>query len=188
MDRVKAITRLRKFYKVKKRLPSYQEMADLFGFASKFASLYLAKKLIEEGVIEKDEKGKLIPKNLFAIPHLGVIRAGRPIPGEEQKETLDLSQYFIGFPESTFALTVHGDSMSDAGILEGDIIVADKEKEVRDGDIVVACIDNEWTVKFFSKKNGGVSLIPANPEYQIIYPKENLIIGGVVINVIRKYR
>lgn len=184
-----AIKTLREFYLSQKRLPSYEEMKDLFGFSSKRTGFTWANKLIELGIIEKDHKGKLVPKNLFSIPMLGVIKAGHPMTAESVHEgdALDLYQFLLGMPAGIFSLTVKGDSMIEEGIHEGDIVIIDKTKTPRNGDVVAACVDNEWTVKYFHRDNGSVCLIPANKKYPVIYPKYSLTIGGVVISVIRKY-
>lgn len=189
MDTDKAITLLRDFYKWHKRLPSYGEIRKLCQYASKNASYYLVNKLIEQGVIEKDRQGKLVPKNLFRLPLLGIIKAGYPIPAEVQEDNhLDLHTLFTRLSTATFALTVSGDSMIDEGIFEGDIVIIDKKREPTNGDIVAACVDNEWTVKRFHKEEGQVSLVPANKKYPVIEPKVSLEIGGVVVSVIRHYR
>ena len=182
-----AITKLRKFYTSEKRLPTYEEMCQMFNFSSKNASFYLVKKLITAGIVEKDAKGRLTPKNLFTIPQLGIIKAGNPMPAETTNDTLDLYQYLLNIPETVFSLTVKGDSMIEEGITEGDIVIVEKGRTPHDGDVVAACVDNEWTVKYFRKINGHIALVPANKNYQPIFPKESLTIGGVVISVIRKY-
>lgn len=182
-----AITKLRKFYTAEKRLPTYEEMCQIFNFSSKNASFYLVNKLIDAGLVEKDQKGRLTPKNLFAIPQLGIIKAGSPMAAETTNDTLDLYQYLLNIPGSVFSLTVKGDSMIDEGITEGDIVIVEKGRTPHEGDVVAACVDNEWTVKYFRKIDGQVILFPANKKYKPIIPKESLTIGGVVISVIRKY-
>ena len=183
-----AVKKLRRYYVRQKRLPSYQEMADLFGYKSKNASLFLAKKLIEAGILGKDEKGKLFPRKLFAIPHLGTIKAGLPMPAfDAHDDSIDIYNFLHDVTGDVYFLTVSGDSMIEAHIEEGDRVIVDKNKEPRDGDIVAAVVDNEWTIKYLEKRNGSVALVPANKKYPIIYPKESLFIGGVVISVIRKY-
>lgn len=183
-----AIQHLRKFYRLEKRLPTYEEMSTLFGFSSKNASFKLVNKLVEAGILEKGDKGKLLPKNLFAIPHLGTIKAGYPMPAfEAQHDNIDLYRYLYDVQGEIYFLTVSGDSMIDALIGDGDKIIVDPNRQPMNGDIVAAIVDNEWTVKYFYKRNGKVELVPANKNYPIIYPKESLEIGGVVISVIRKY-
>lgn len=183
-----AVRKIKQFYFSQKRLPSYQEMADLLGFGSKKSSFMWAKKLIEAGILAKDEAGKLIPKNLLSIPNLGVIRAGSPITVENPlTDSFDFYQYLAGNNADIFSLTVHGDSMIEEGINEGDIVIVDRKRNPRNLDIVAACVDNEWTVKFLDKSTDQIRLLPANANYSPIYPKESLTIGGVVVSVIRKY-
>ena len=184
-----AIKKIRGFYLEQKRLPSYQEMKEVLGFSSKRTSFMWAKKLIDAGILGKDSKGKLFPKGLFEIPMLGVIRAGVPMSADTMvDESLDLYEYLLNMPGNIFSLKVRGDSMIEEGINEDDIVIVEKGKQPINGDVVAACVDGEWTVKYFYKKEGSVALIPANPKYKNIYPKESLTIGGVVISVIRKYR
>lgn len=183
-----AILKLRKFYRLEKRLPTYGEMCAIFNFASKGSAQYLVDQLIQAGIIEKGEKGKLLPKKLIHIPHLGTIKAGYPMPAYEQRDdSIDVYQYIHDTTGDIYFLTVSGDSMIEALIGDGDKIIVDPSREARNGDIVAAIVDNEWTVKYFHRRNGRVELVPANKDYPIIYPQESLELGGVVISVIRKY-
>jgi len=188
MDKTLIITRLKYFYARKKRMPTYGEMCNVLGYRSKGAVRYVVQKLIEEGVVEKAPDGKLFPKDLLTLPLLGVIKAGFPIPVEVQPDNqIHLHVLFEQAITASFALIVSGDSMIDAGIHEGDYVIVNKNLEARNGDIVAARIDNEWTVKFLQKDENGVLLIPANSNYPAMYPEQTLEIGGVVVNVIRKY-
>lgn len=187
MDLTKAIETIRKFFVQHKRMPSYQEIAYLFNYATKASSQHLVKKLIEQGVLDKDENGKLTPKNLFTIPNLGIIKAGYPTVADMQHDAIDVYDYLLNRPGTVFSLTVKGDSMIDEGIHEGDIVIVEREREPRNGDVVAAQVDNEWTVKYYQNMYGEVTLIPANKNYPVIKPRESLEIGGVVVSVIRKY-
>ena len=183
-----AIIKLRKFYRLEKRLPTYGEFCDLFHFSSKGSVQYLVDQLIQAGIIEKGDKGKLLPKKLIHIPHLGTIKAGYPMPAFEQRDdSIDVYQYIHDTTGDIYFLTVSGDSMIEALIGDGDKIIVDPSREPHNGDIVAAIVDNEWTVKYFYKRNGKVELVPANKNYPVIFPKESLEIGGVVLSVIRKY-
>lgn len=187
MDLDKAIEKIRKYFVAHKRMPSYQEIAYLFNYSTKASSQHLVKKLLEIGVLDKDENGKLVPKNLFTIPNLGIIKAGYPTVADMQRDAIDVYDYLLNRTGTVFSLTVKGDSMIDEGIHEGDIVIIEREREPRNGDVVAAQVDGEWTVKYFQEKFGEITLVPANKNYPIIKPRESLEVGGVVVSVIRKY-
>jgi SOS-response transcriptional repressor LexA len=189
-DKRVSIDRLKIFYKRNHRLPTYGEMMDVLQYKSKGSAHYLTKNLIEEGIIAKDESGQLIPKKLLDIPLLGTIKAGHPMPAEVvQESTFNFHYLFDDLSTDSFALTVSGDSMINAGIFDGDTVIIDKTLEAQSGDVVAACVDNEWTVKYLHKEPGkDAVLLPANEKYTVITPQFSLEIGGVVKHVIRSYR
>ena len=181
--------RLRIFYKQHNRLPTYGEMLYVLKYKSKSACWYAVQKLIEAGILEKDESGILVPKNLFTVPHYGHIKAGYPTPVETvEGRGINLYDILYGISYTSFALTVSGDSMKDEGINDGDLVIIARKNDVKNGDIVAAMVDGEWTIKYFQKENGKVSLVPANKNYPIIKPQVSLEIGGVVVHVIRSYK
>lgn len=177
------------FYKENKRLPSYAEIMSLVGFKSKNAVYKLINKLIDDGIVEKDSQGKLNPKNIFGdLRMLGLVEAGFPTPAEEElADTMSLDEFLIDNKEATYMLTVKGDSMIEAGIQEGDMVLVERNIQPREGDIVIADVDGGWTMKYYRKKNGRVYLEPANKNYKPIYPEQELNIAAVVKAVIRKY-
>ena len=89
---------------------------------------------------------------------------------------------------SRILLKVSGDSMSEAGILPGDMVIVDKGQTPKTGDIVIAEVDGEWTMKYLRKRGNSITLIPANPNYKPIKPQNELKIAGVVTAVVRKYQ
>ncbi|MFS8159607.1 MAG: transcriptional repressor LexA [Candidatus Roizmanbacteria bacterium] len=184
------ISKVRAFFSTNRRLPTYQELADLFHFSSRNAAFKLAQRLIEAGYLEKDSSGKLIPKNLFApLPSTGFVQAGFPTSAYEVVgDIVSLDQYLITHPESTFMLTVSGESMIEEGIKPGDTVLVERGKTIRNGDIVVANVDGEWTMKYYFKKGSDVTLKPANKLFSDIIPKESLEIAGVVVATVRKYQ
>jgi repressor LexA len=183
------------FYKNRKRMPSYAEIMELVGFKSKNAVYKLVNKLVEEGFVRKDTNGRLVPNKLFGeVPVLGLVEAGFPSMAEEDTlDTMNLDDYLIENKDSTYMLEVKGDSMIDAGIQEGDLVIAERRGEPKDGDIVIAEVDGGWTMKYFRKKTGangivnGVYLEPANKKYKPIYPKEHFRVAAIVKGVVRKY-
>lgn len=184
-----ATVRIKRFYIKNRRMPSVAELGKELHLASKKTSFNWAKKLIDAGLLGKDEKGKLFPKALFSVPYFGIIRAGMPSPSYPAvNDSLDLYKFILDLPGDVFSLSIIGDSMIDASIREGDIALVDPNKQPVDGDIVAALVDNECTLKYFYKDYRGVRLVPANPEYPTIYPESELIIQGVVIHLIRRFR
>ena len=180
---------LRRFWRMNRRMPTYSEMCRIFGFASKNASFRLAKRLIDEGYIEKDDSGRLMPlPERMGLTLRGYVQAGFPTPAEEELvDTLSLDDYLVDKPEASFLLKVTGDSMIDAGIHEGDLVIIERGRTPRSGDVVLGCVDNEWTLKTYRKTSRGVELVPANDNYPIIRPVGELSLGGVVRAVIRRY-
>lgn len=123
----------------------------------------------------------------YSIPVLGRVAAGQPIVAEESFEgSLEPLELF-GDPSSMFALRVRGDSMIDAGIFENDYVVVRRQDRASAGEIVVALLEDEATVKYFQPRRGVVELVAANPKYQpiVVKPEDGLRILGVVRGVIR---
>jgi SOS regulatory protein LexA len=184
--------KIKRFYDRNRIMPSYREMMEMFGLKSKNAIFKLVQKLVTDGYIEKDSAGRLMPtqKLLGGIKILGAVEAGFPTPAEEDlAETMSIDNYLIGNKEATFMLRVSGESMIEAGIQPGDMVIVERRTDAKDGDIVVAFIEGGYTVKFLRKRNGKVWLDPANKDFSPIVPEENeeLQIMAVVKAVIRKY-
>lgn len=177
------------FYERERRMPSYQEILTLVGFRSKNAVSKLVEKLIEDGVVTKDAKGKLAPASgLSELPLLGLVQAGNPtMVDPETLETMSLDGYLIHNRAQTFLLEVKGDSMIDAHIEEGDVVVAERTMSAKDGDIVVAEVDGEWTLKYYRRVGEKVWLMPGNKNYKPIHPRHSLRIAAIVRGVVRKY-
>ncbi len=124
----------------------------------------------------------------YALPlYSSKVQAGFPSPGDDYIERyLDLNQQLIKHPAATFIVTATGDSMTDAGIHSGDMLIVDKSLEAQHGKIVIAALNGELTVKRLSRINGRVQLLPANPKYKPIdiTDEQDLVIWGVVTYVI----
>lgn len=184
------IRKLRGFFKETRRMPGYHEMLGLFEYRSKNSVFQLLRKFETLGYIHKHEgKFSLPAPARNGIRLLGAIQAGFPSPAEEElSNTLSLDEFLIQKPQATFMLTVSGDSMIEAGIHPGDLVLIEKGGTPKTHDIVIAQVDDEWTLKYFIRDESGVRLVPANRNYQPIIPQRSLLIGGVVKAVIRKYR
>lgn len=182
--------KLQQFYRAHKRMPGYSEMCALFGYASKNAVAKAVDKLVDEGVVRKDARGKLIPQTLGdEIPLLGYVEAGFPSPAEEAAlDHITMDDLLLGAREKLYLLRVKGDSMIDAGIYEGDLLLVERTESAKPNDIVVANLDGEWTVKYLREKRGKKYLEAANDAYPDLHPESSLEIGGVVRSVIRTYK
>ncbi|MDE2399449.1 MAG: transcriptional repressor LexA [Patescibacteria group bacterium] len=186
-------TEIESFYSKNKRMPTYSEMMKLFGFKSKNAVFKVVEKLMEAGLVAKDHLGRLIPsesfaENLNSIQMAGLVTAGLPATvEEEQVDTVNLDDMLVKNKSLTYMLEVDGDSMIDAHIEKGDMVLVERANIARDMQIVIAEVDGEFTMKYFRKSGNKVWLEPANKKYKPIYPEHSLNINAVVKAVIRKY-
>jgi len=178
-----------KYYQKQRRLPTYNELANVFGISSKGSVHAYVEKFIEDGLMRKSDGGTLIPTTkLYGIRVLGTVQAGFPTMAEEEiVDFVSLNDLLIHEPSATYLLTVNGDSMKDAGIVKGDLVIVNRNTQAKPGSVVVAEVDNEWTLKYFMKKGSKTFLRAANPKYPDIYPRQQLRVGGVVTGVVRKY-
>ncbi|MDE2030976.1 MAG: transcriptional repressor LexA [Patescibacteria group bacterium] len=181
--------KLTSFHQLHKRMPTYTEMMKIFGFKSKNAVARLVDKFIDNGLVTKDYLGRIIPNESFdSIPLLGLVKAGFPSDvTEELNDTVNLDDYLVTKKDNTFMLEVDGDSMIDAHIADGDMVLVEKTDKAKDGQIVIANVDGEFTMKYFKKSGDKVWLEPANKDFKPIYPTNYLTITAVVKAVIRKY-
>ena len=169
---------------------SLREICAAVGRRSPSTVHFHLKRLQEQGLIEKgDFKGRAIvltqPKKKHQVPIVGDVAAGSPILAQECIDdylTFDCG----GEADAHFALRVRGESMLNAGILPGDLVVVRRQQIARSGEIVVALIGEEATVKRLSLKNGEVWLLPENDEYDPIDGTEARILGKVIA-VVREY-
>jgi len=170
-------------------MPTYSEMMKLFDFKSKNAVFKVVEKLMDAGLVAKDHLGRLMPTDIFnEIPLLGSVTAGLPATVEEELlDRVNLDDFLIEKKASTYMLEVDGDSMIDAHIEKGDMVLVERTNQAKDGQIVIAEIDGEFTMKYFRKEGSKVWLEPANKNYEPIYPERSLNINAVLKAVIRKY-
>lgn len=195
------------FYDNNYRMPSFQELTNVFGVSSKDTVARIVEDLVNLEFIDKDKNGKLLPKfdrfksqnykpkknfkqkTFGALRMLGLVEAGFPtFVDAEDMETITLDDWLVGDKNATFMLRVKGESMIEAGIMDGDYVIVERGREPKVGDIVLANVDSGWTLKYYEKEHGKVVLVPANKKFKTIYPKENLEIPAVVISVVRRYK
>ena len=119
---------------------------------------------------------------------LGTIEAGWPSPAEEElTDTMRLDEWLIENKEATFMLKASNAAMLGAGIIAGDLVLLDRSRTPKDGDIVLAEVDDRTALRYFRKQGRRVWLAAAHPDYRSIVPREKLTVTAVVIAVIRKY-
>ena len=167
--------------------PSVREIGEAVGLRSTSSVSYHLQQLQEKGLLQAPEaKGKsraiVTTQRPGQIPVIGVVTAGMPILAVENQEG---TMAWEGDP-GCFALRVRGDSMINAGILSGDKIVVKPQQIADDGQIVVALLEDEATVKRLRRRNGQIWLMPENPDYEPI-DGANAQIIGLVKAVIREY-
>ncbi|HTP56975.1 MAG TPA: transcriptional repressor LexA [Candidatus Paceibacterota bacterium] len=189
MDPTPAIRRIRRFFQQRRRMPTYREIARLVGYRSTNAVAKLVNVLVAGGSVVRDTTGHLTLPDPFGTARvLGTVEAGWPSPAEEElADTMSLDEWLISNREATFMLKVRGESMRDAGIMPGDMVLVERGSQARDGDIVVAEVDGAWTMKYLRHRDGKALLMPANPKFRPIVPRDQLNITAVVKAVIRKY-
>lgn len=185
--------------------PTLREIGKHFGISSTFGVKRHLDALVKKGYlnilgnasrgisITKEELFSSEPINISEkennkIPIIGRVAAGSPILAEENIEgSILIDQTFLKKSDNCFALKVKGDSMIDAGIFEGDLVIISPQASANNGDIIVARISDEVTVKIYEFKNRVIKLIPQNKDYRpiIVENKEEFSIVGKVIGVLR---
>lgn len=188
---VEYLARLQDYYVEWKSIPSYAALCEVFGIASKSWVKAILMRLSEAGFIERTPDGVWVPtKQFFARPLAeSSVQAGMPVAvTATQGDYLVIDEMLIETPSKTTLIPVKGDSMIEAGIHEGDIAVVEKRMTANVGDIVVAIVDNDFTLKTLDREAGEYILRPANLAYPVIRPRGSLEIFGVLVGLVRKYR
>ena len=177
------------FFRDQGRMPTYSEIAEIIGVRSKSVVHFWVAKLLSAGILQKDAKGFLfLRRNPRALKLAGEVCAGFPSPAEEElRDIISFDEYLIRNPETSFLLSVTGDSMIEAGIREKDLVIVEKNKEPQNGDIILAEVDGNWTMNYFRRRGKIVTLEAANSKYPPIIPRMDLRIAGVITAVVRKY-
>ncbi|RFC45185.1 MAG: repressor LexA [Verrucomicrobia bacterium] len=181
-------------------MPSTREIQKHFGFLSQTAAVSHLRALERKGVIQRlagKARAVIFPEelgmrlsDLLTIPVFGNIPAGRPEEAASLKEgtvTVDPSNLGLSTSAKTFALKVRGDSMIDAHIVDGDLVILES-REPRNKDIVAALIDGETTLKRYVEENRRTFLRAENPRYPDLIPAAELIIQGVMVGLMRTGR
>ncbi len=184
------LAKLQDYYADNNVLPPYSTIMSLLGLKSKSPVAALIARLKLQGYLESTPEKRLKPgRRFFERPIFDSVQAGAPRQADESRyDTVSIDEYLVEQPSSTVLINVKGDSMIDAGIMPGDTVVVDKRRHANVGDIVVAIVDNEFTLKKLGNEKGKFVLIPCNPAYPVIRPQMDLEIFGVVVGQFRKYK
>jgi repressor LexA len=179
---------LKKFYRQHHYLPSIRELCNLLGRGDNYRTQIkrILDGLVAISYLKQAPNGRYIPGNKFFTYQLyHSVQAGSFTPATEAFDYINLEEYLIRKPNETMIITVSGDSMVNAGIDSGDLVIVEKTTKCQVGDIVVAEKDGEFTVKYYrTDKQGKPYLEPANPKYGIIqFTSENQV---ELIGIVRK--
>lgn len=181
--------KLQDYYSVHRVLPSFASVAKLVGLKSTSAVAAMVNRMAKEGFLDQAPDRRLQPgKRFFEREIADRVRAGTPQPANDViSQVVSVDEYLIRSPSRTVMLTVNGDSMNDAGLMHGDTVIVEKNAPAKLGDIVVAIVDNEYTVKYLAHDKSGFYLKPGNEAYPLIRANESLDLFGIVVGAFRKY-
>ena len=172
--------------------PTRAEIANILGFRSPNAAEDHLRALQRKGYIEivaGSSRGIRLVDEDPGLPVVGRVAAGEPILAEQHIEDYQQLEPGLFRPRADYLLRVHGDSMKDAGILDNDLLAVHSTQQAENGQIVVARIDEEVTVKRFRRRGSIVRLLPENPDYEPIridLKDQPLVIEGLAVGVLRK--
>lgn len=185
---------LQDFYARHRVLPSFATIGELCGLRSKSSVAALVARMKLAGFLDTSPGNRLKPGARFFERPIAdsSVRAGLPSPANDHQgyDTLTIDEFLIERPSKTILVRVKGDSMIEAGVFEGDIAVVEKRPAANAGEMVIAIVDNEFTLKYLERDKQGFYLRPANPAYQPIRVRDatqSFEIFGVVVGLVRKY-
>lgn len=180
--------------------PTYREIGKKFNIVSTFGVKRHIDALVKKGYLNTEShtsrtlslvvNNSPIKSSIIEIPIVGRVAAGSPLLAEENIEgSLSFDKSLIGNRTECFGLKVRGDSMINAGILEGDLVIIQPQKEAQNGDIIIALLRDEATMKRFVLEDGKIYLVPENENYDpiVVENLEEFSIIGKVVGVFRSY-
>ena len=178
------LLKLQDYYAKHRVMPSYATLGELVGLSSKASVAELVLRLKAERLVESTPDRRLKPgKRFFERSLEESVHAGMPHPAfDSRPDSVSIDDYLVYHPSKTTLITVKGDSMIGAGIYEGDALVIDRSIEAKHGNIVLAVLNNDFTVKRLYRRGGVVKLVAENNLYPPIVVKsgEELTVWGVV--------
>lgn len=185
------LEKLQDYYAEHKVIPSYSVLAGLWGISAKSWVSECVKRFEEAGYLDWTPDKQLKPGARFFERRLAdsTVQAGLPNPAiSDGYDLITIDDYVVRVPSRTSLVRVKGDSMIDAGILDGDLLVVEVQPNANVGEVVVAIVDNEFTVKYLARERSEFVLKPANKAYPVIRPRGRLEIFGVMAGLVRRTR
>lgn len=177
---------LKIFFKKHYKIPTLSEAQKLFNKKSRRSIDFIYSKLAQAGYIRVEGRDYVPTKQFFDMPILGSARAGVPSEEYEDGNPVFLWDSLVRRPDNTMIIKANGDSMIEAGIHDGDMVVIERTHHAENGNIVLARVDGKETIKFYIRDNSHILLRPANREYKDISDFKSLEIVGVVSAFIHK--
>ena len=183
------LSKLRDYYAKHQVIPSYATIGKLWGISAKSWVANCVGRFKEEGYLKVAPDKRLGPGPRFFEHRLAhsPVTAGLPNPAlEDGYDLVTIDSYLVRVPSKTTLIRVKGDSMIEAGIFEGDLVVVEQQPNASVGDIVVAIVDDEFTIKYLERERGAFVLRSGNKAYPSIRPKGKLEIFGVMVGLVRR--
>lgn len=179
---------LQDYFATHQVIPSITELSNLWSIAGRSWTHRLVQRMKAAGYLEDSPGRRLRPGPLFferAV--VDTVRAGTPqAANDAPPETLSIDRFLIGKPSETELFQVRGDSMVDAHIADGDYVIVERRPFAHPGDIVLARVDGDYTLKYLARDEQGYFLEAANPAYQPIRPEHGLAVHGVMVGLFRR--
>lgn len=182
---------LQDYYAEHRILPSLSGIAELVGLKAKSAASGMVSRLVEAGYLSHAPDRRIQPtQKFFEREVLDAVQAGTPQPANDQAAPVgfNIDNYLIETPSRTVLLTIKGESMIEAGLMPGDTVIVKKGAPSSPGQIVVAVVDGEYTVKYLARDKQGFYLKPGNKSFSDIRAYDHLEIFGLVVGSFRRYR
>lgn len=183
------LAKLRDYYANTGVFPPYSGIAKLIGMRSKGGVSAMVKRLANAGYLDVTSDRRIKPqKSFFERELVDCVQAGLPQSANDTlAEPFSIDEYLINTPSRTVLLTIKGDSMIEAGLMPGDVVIVKKGAPANVGNIIVAIVDGKYTVKYLEARDGQYYLRPANKAYPEIHARDHLEIFGLVVGSFRKY-
>jgi len=180
---------LQDYYTEHRLLPSFSTMGEMMALRSKSAVSAFVERMKTRGLLRSAPDGRVAPTDaFFARPLVGHVPAGFASPASEVLgDAITIDEYLVPHPSRTVLVQVKGNSMIDAGIHEGDFLVVERRSQVPVGRIIVAVVDQEYTIKYLAQDEHGYYLQPGNSEFAPIRPESSLEIFGEVVGQFRRW-